>query len=66
MSKQQQRGPAPDDRPREEKKDDLANAGEPLTKPEAPDGYPDEEQRIPQLPPKNDPKPQPNPTEKGN
>lgn len=66
MSHDQQRGPAPDDRPREEKKDDLANSGEPLTKPEAPDGYPDEEQQVPQLPPKTDAKPKAKPTEQGN
>lgn len=66
MSKEQQRGPAPDDRPREEKKNDLANSGEELTKPEAPDGYPDEEQQMPQLPKKTDAKPKAEPTKKGN
>ncbi len=63
--KEQQRGPAPEDHPSEEKPR-LANSGEPLDKPEAPDGYPDEEQQIPQMPRKDDPKPKPNPTEKGN
>lgn len=53
----QPRGPAPDHHPREERT---------ITKPETPDGYPNEERRDPKMPPKTDPKPMPEPTKKGN
>ena len=63
---EQKRGPAPEDHPADEKTG-IADAGQPLTQPEAPDGYPDEERQIPGVTEqKTDPKPKPKPTEQGN